>query len=84
MVSINFCYGAYCMFNKKMIDKMLEMSDERLLAMLKIVLASAGIDLGKKTPDAKTVRKIRALLGEITDADIERVIYLADRYKNGG
>ena len=72
------------MFNKKMIDKMLEMSDERLLAMLKIVLASAGIDLGKKTPDTKTVRKIRALLGEITDADIERVTYLADRYKNGG
>ena len=72
------------MFNKKMIDKMLEMSDERLLAMLKIVLASAGIDLGKKMPDAKTVRKIRALLGEITDADIERVTYLADRYKNGG
>ena len=72
------------MINKSMIDKMLEMPDERLLAMLRIVLGSAGIDIGKKAPDAKTVRRIRALLSEITDEDIKRVTYLADRYKNGG
>ena len=72
------------MINKSMIDKMLEMPDERLLAMLRIVLGSAGIDMGKKAPDAKTVRRIRALLSEITDEDIKRVTYLADRYKNGG
>lgn len=71
-------------FNKKTIEKMLEMPDDRLLAMLKIVLGSAGIDLGKKSPDAKTVKKIRALLSEITDEDIARVTYLAERYRNGG
>lgn len=72
------------MINKAMIDKMLEMPDDRLLAMLRIVMSSSGIDLGGKTPDAKTIRKIRALLREITDDDIERVTYLADRYKHGG
>ena len=72
------------MINKSMIDKMLEMPDDRFLAMLKIVLAGAGIDLGKKSPDAKTVKKLRALLSRLTDADIERVTYLAECYKNGG
>ena len=72
------------MINKSMIDKMLEMPDDRFLAMLKIVLAGAGIDLGKKTPDAKTVKRLRALLSCITDEDIERVTYLAQCYKNGG
>lgn len=63
---------------------MLEMPDDRLLSMLKIVLGSAGVDLGGKQIDAKTVRKIRALLSEVTDEDIERVTYLAERYKHGG
>lgn len=72
------------MFNKSMIDKMLTMPDDRLLSMLKLVLGSSGIDMGDNKIDAKTVRKIRALLSKITDDDIERVSYLAEVYKNGG
>lgn len=72
------------MFNKSMIDKMLEMPDDKLLAMLKLVLGSSGIDMGNKRIDAKTVRKIRALLSAVTDEDIERVSCLAEIYKNGG
>lgn len=76
--------GRIAMINKAMIDKMLEMPDDRLLSMLQIVLKSAGIDLGRKAPDAGTVRKIRALLHEITDEDIDRVTCLMERYTNGG
>lgn len=72
------------MFNKSMIDKMLTMPDDRLLSMLKLVLGSSGINMGDNKIDAKTVRKIRALLSKITDDDIERVSYLAEVYKNGG
>lgn len=72
------------MFNKSMIDKMLDMPDDRLLAMLRMLLGSSGIDMGDKKIDEKTIRKIRALLSNITDADIERVTYLADVYKHGG
>lgn len=72
------------MFNKSMIDKMLTMPDDRLLSMLKLVLGSSGINMGENKIDAKTVRKIRALLSKITDDDIERVSYLAEVYKNGG
>ncbi len=72
------------MFNRSMIDKMLEMPDDKMLVMLKIILSSTGIDVPSKKLDERTVRKIRALLSEVTDDDIGRVMYLADIYKNGG
>ena len=72
------------MINKAMIDKMLEMPDDKLITMLRIVLSGTGVDIPAKKVDGKTVSKIRAVLSEVTDDDIERVMYLADRYKNGG
>ncbi len=72
------------MLNKAMINKMLEMPDERLTSMLKIVLSASGIDLGGKKLDEKTVRGLRTLLSEVTDSDIERAAYLIDKYKRGG
>ena len=71
------------MINKKNIDKMLEMPDERLWTMFKLVLSGAGVNLGGGEMNPKTVRKLRALLREVTDNDIERVLYLADIYKRG-
>lgn len=71
------------MINKKNIDKMLEMSDERLWSMLKLVLGGTGVNLGNGEMNPKTVRKLRALLSEVTDDDITRVLYLADIYKRG-
>ena len=71
------------MITKKNIDKMLEMPDERLWAMLKLVLGGVGVNLGGVDMNPKTVRKLRALLGEVTDADIERITHLADIYKRG-
>lgn len=71
------------MINKKNIDKMLEMPDERLWTMLKLVLGGAGVNIGSAEMNPKTMRKLRALLSEVTDEDIERVMYLADIYKRG-
>ncbi len=70
------------MINKKNIDELLEMPDERLWAMLKLVLGGAGVNIGGEM-NPKTVRKLRALLREVTDNDLERVLYLADIYKRG-
>lgn len=71
------------MINKSNIEKMLEMPDDKLLMMLKLVMGSAGIDIGSKKIDEKTVKKIRALLSEITDEDIDRITYLSGVYKSG-
>ncbi len=72
------------MITKSSIDKLLEMPDDRLISMLKLLLGSIGINMQDKKFDSKSVSKIRALLGEINDRDIERITYLSDIYKKGG
>lgn len=72
------------MLNKSMIDKMLEMPDDKMLMMLKILLSSTGIEIPSKKLDERTLHKIRALLEEVTDNDIGRIMYLSNVYKNGG
>ena len=66
-----------------MIDKLLEMPDDKMLMMLKVVMSSAGIDMSGKKFDEKSIRKLRALLSEIRDSDIDRISSLVDIYKNG-
>lgn len=68
------------MLNKNAIEKMLEMPDDKFIMMLNLVLGSAGIDMGSKKNDGKTVKKIRALLKEVTDDDIARLTYLVGVY----
>lgn len=71
------------MINKGNIEKMLEMPDDKLCMMLRVVLSGMGVDISDKKIDEKSVRKIRALLEEITDEDIERITFLVNRYKHG-
>ncbi len=68
------------MLNKNAIEKMLEMPDDKFIMMLNLVLGSAGIDMRSKKIDGKTVKKIRALLKEVTDDDIARLTYLVGVY----
>ncbi len=68
------------MLNKNAIEKMLEMPDDKFIMMLNLVLGSAGIDMGSKKIDGKTVKKIRALLKEVTDDDVARLTYLVGVY----
>ena len=68
------------MLNKNAIEKMLERPDDKFIMMLNLVLGSAGIDMGSKKIDGKTVKKIRALLKEVTDDDIARLTYLVGVY----
>ena len=80
--------GMNGMITKSLIDKMLEMPDDKLLVMLKIVLANSGLggeQRGKNAGkiDEKTLRRLRRVLAEITDDDIDRITYLTDVYKNG-
>ncbi|MBQ8370961.1 MAG: hypothetical protein IJ497_10840 [Clostridia bacterium] len=72
------------MINKKSIDKLLEMPDDRLLAMLKLLLSSTGIDVSGKKFDERSVRRIRSVLEAVTDEDLERIDVLMQRYREGG
>ncbi len=74
------------MINRNLIDKMLEMPDEKFLMMMKILLSNSGLSQSRSSAkiDEKTLRKMRCVLAALTDDDLERVAYLTDVYKRGG
>lgn len=71
------------MITGAMISKMLELPDDKLIAMLKILLLGMGADTSSLKIDKKTLSKVRRVLAEITDDDLERIGKLTEVYKNG-
>lgn len=72
------------MIRKAAINKMLELPDDKLVMMLRLVMGGAGMELPAKKIDGKSVQKLRALLEEITDSDLERLDTLVSVWKKGG
>ena len=72
------------MITKKTIDQMLALPDDKMTAMLKLVLSTAGADTSGLKFDERTVRRLRAVLGELTDGDLARISTLAERWRTGG
>ena len=72
------------MITKKNIDKLLEMPDDRMAAMLRVVLAASGVDTSAMSFDETSAKKLRAVLAELTDGDLERIGTLAERWRRGG
>ena len=47
-------------------------------------MSAAGVDPANLNFDEKSVKKLRAVLGELTDADLERIGTLSERWRRGG
>lgn len=69
------------MIDKKTIETMLALPDDRLMQMISIAAGAAGINLGGKTPSAETVSGLRAVLSEVDNSDIARFFELVSLYK---
>ena len=72
------------MVTKKTIDQMLALPDDKMAAMLRLVLSTAGADTSGMKFDERTVRRLRAVLGELTDGDLARSSVLTERWRRGG
>ena len=72
------------MLTKKTIDQMLALPDDKMAAMLKLVLSTAGADTSGLRFDERTARRLRAVLTELTDGDLARISTLAERWRTGG
>ena len=68
--------------DKKIIDNMLALPDEKLWQMLKVLMAANGTNVSDKTMNPASMRKLRAVLSAVTEYDIERVTTLMDLYKS--
>lgn len=67
------------MIDKKVLDQLLRLPDDQLLQMLQLM---SGGNYTGKLPDEAKMRRIRAVLREITDEDLCRIAALATVYQN--
>ena len=68
------------MIDKKTLDALLNLPDDKLMQMLKIAV---GGDIPIKDVSPSTVAGLRDVLGKVTNEDISRAIELLSIYKNG-
>ena len=59
--------------DKGTINMLLKMSDDRLWSTLKFALARSGNDMMKDIKQPQDMSKLRSVLSELTNEDIERV-----------
>ena len=58
--------------NKKTIDELCALSDDKLWAALRLFASSSGITLSSKRVSRTEMARIRKTLSELTEADISR------------
>jgi len=68
--------------DKRTIDQLLTLPDDRLWQMVQLLMTGSGVQMGDKKPDPSALRKLRAVLESVTDADIDRVMTLMALYKD--
>ena len=67
--------------DKKTLDLLSALPDDKLWAMLRLAGAGAGLSLPERTPDAASMKNLRAALADVDDSDIRRAAELAAIYK---
>lgn len=70
-------------FDRKTVDTLISMSDEKLAGFLTFLAAAKGLTReGGMKPE--TARKLRETMKALTDDDIGRISELVDIYKKSG
>lgn len=69
--------------DKKTIDMLCRMPDDKLWGTLKLFASSQGIDLSSKRMSPRDMQKLRYTLSTLTDSDIARATDIIKTYKNG-
>ncbi len=62
--------------DKKQLDRLLSLDDDRLRVLLGKLLASYGVDVSRIPLDTLDIGALRALLQNATDEDIERFLQM--------
>lgn len=69
--------------DKKTLDMLSALPDDKLWQMLRVVSASMGATLPEKTPDADKMANLRTAFSNIGETDLERAMQIVDIYKGG-
>ena len=68
--------------DKKTLDSLLTLPDDKLLGMLSLAAGSVGVSLPGRSPDPAVIAGLRALLTDVSDADIARAGELLGLYQS--
>ena len=71
------------MLDKRAIDMLLTLDDQKLALVIKKIAADAGIDPSSVNIGERELAGLRAALSGATDGDIARAGELLKQYKNG-
>ena len=69
--------------DRRKIDTLCGMSDERLWGTLKFLAAANGMDISKKRVTPSDIAGVRRLLASLGDGDISRINELIGIYRYG-
>ena len=67
--------------DKKTLDMLAALPDDKLWAALRLVASTAGLALPERMPAPEQMRNLRAALGDVGDGDIRRAAELAAIYR---
>ncbi|MBQ7669771.1 MAG: hypothetical protein IJS45_03510 [Clostridia bacterium] len=70
-------------FDRKKVEMLTSMSDERMWSTVKLFASANGVDLSRKRVTARDLTNLRRMLRSLTDDDLRRVGELADVFKYG-
>lgn len=69
--------------DKKTLDMLASMPDDKLWQMLSVVASASGLKLPQNKPDEKSMAGLRNAVSELSDSDIKRASEIFARYKEG-
>ena len=70
-------------FDKKTLDMILTLDDDKLVTIIKRLAANSGIDISNMNITQRDLNGLRSALSMATDSDIERAGDLIKSYKEG-
>lgn len=68
--------GVFMKIDKNTINMILKMNDDRLWSTIKLAISRSGTDALKDIKRPEDMSRLREILANLTDADIERVTAL--------
>ena len=67
--------------DKKTLDKLLSLDDDRLISIIRVIAAESGVDLGGFNISPSDLAGIRSALSVATESDLQRAGELLKNYK---
>jgi len=69
--------------DKKTLDMLVSLPDEKLWQTLSLIASASGIRLPLDKPDEKAMAGLRRAVSELSDGDISRAAEIFAKYKEG-